>query len=116
MTDYGITKERDSEGNRKPIDHTFEFGGEEVTIQIMPPTISEVEELEQLENEDEIDASRLNEMLSEFIIKPEVDDPTMKEANAFAEGLMDYVSGGTELAQAAQEELESRGGSGNSTT
>lgn len=113
MTEYGITKERDSEGNRKPVDHTFEFGGESITIQLIPPTISEVEELEELEEKSDVKVSDLMGVYDDFIVKPDVDDPTMTEANAFAEGILDYVSGGTDLAELAQEEIEARGGSGN---
>lgn len=113
MTEYGITKERDSEGNRKPVDHTFLFNNEEITIQILPPTISQVEDLEELEGKEDPSVSELMQTFGEFIVKPDVDEPTITEANAFAEGILDYIEGGTNLSEAAQEELETRGDSGN---
>lgn len=111
MTEYGITKERDSDGNRKPVDHTFEFDGDEITIQLMPPTISEVEEFEEFG--DDMPASKLKEIFNRHILKPDVEDPTITELTAYVQGLVDYANGGTELADAAKEELEARGAEGN---
>lgn len=111
MSEYGISDERDSEGNRKAVDHTYTYQGREIKIQLLPPTISEVESFEDFG--DDMPVSKLRDIFNKHILKPDIEDPTIKELMAYVHGLVDYGNSGTDLAQAAQEELELRGSEGN---
>lgn len=110
-TQYGLTDERNSDGSRKEVEHTYDFEGQEVTVKLLPPTISEVEEYERLEAKDEIDADKLKEIVREHIKKPEINDPTMREVRCYVQAILDYSHGGGELAEMAEAELEKRDGS-----
>lgn len=113
MSEYSLTDERDEDGNRRPVDHTFMYAGSEKKIKILPPTISQVERFEEMEKKDETSIDELMGVFGEHVVKPDIDDPTMREAEAMAEGLLDYIENGNQLAQDAQEELNKRGDSGN---
>jgi len=107
MTDYGLPGHRDSEGNLKPTDHTFDWNGQDVTIRILPPTLSQIDEIENLP--EDVSADVMEEHLTDIVVKPEVEDMTVPEMNAFIQGVMDYAySGGTALAQEARAELDER--------
>lgn len=115
MSDYGLPGLRDEEGELKPQDHTFEWSGEEVTIKILPPTISQQEEYEELGME--TTTEDLREILDEHLLKP---DPkqvelTGREVLCYVEGIVDYSTGDRDgVAAEVLEELEKReGGEGN---
>lgn len=107
---YGLTDERDSDGNRKAVEHSYEWDGQDIHIKLIPPTISEIEEYEEFG--EEMPASKLRDVIDDHIVKPEVEDPTMREVMCYIEGIIDYAGEGNELANAAQEELESRSNTG----
>lgn len=111
-TQYGLTDERNSDGSRKAVKHSYEFDGQDITVKLLPPTISEVEEYEQLQEKEEPEASELREIIHRHIKKPEIDDPTMREVQCYVQAILDYsLGGGNELAEMAEAELEKRDGS-----
>jgi len=111
---YGLPDTRDEDGGRKAVDHTFEWGGQEITIKLLPPTIAQQQEYEELG--EEADAEALAEILDEHLVKPDVDDPTTRELFCYLEGIVDYgVSGGGEVADEVREEIEERKDEGNAT-
>ena len=114
MSGYGLPVSRDTDGSLKPVDHTFEWGGQEVTLRLVPPTISQHEEYEALG--EEATARDLVNILDRHLVEPDVgNDPTARELFCYLEGIIDYgVGGGDELADEVREELTRReGGQGN---
>ncbi|WP_089650089.1 hypothetical protein [Halobacterium hubeiense] len=110
MTEYGLPGHRDSDGNRQPTDHTFEWDGDEVTIRLLPPTLSEVDAIENLP--EDVDPETLRETISEPLVEPELaEDPTMPEVMVCMTGIMDYAyNGGSQLVREARSELDDREG------
>lgn len=115
MTDYGLPTPRDSKGDLKGVDHTYEWDGQEVTIKLVPPTISQQEEYEELG--EETTADELTEIIDRHLVEPDTSeiDITARELFCYVEGIVDYsIGGGSDLADEVQEELERRQGeSGN---
>lgn len=112
MTQYGLPGIRENDGSRKKVDHTFEWDGQEVTIRLIPPTISQHEEYEELG--EEATAGQLASILDRHLVKPDVgDDPTARELFCYLEGIIDYgVGGGGELGDEVRDELEARQATG----
>lgn len=110
MPEYGLPDARDSDGNIKEVDHTFEWDGEEVTIRLKPPTVAELQEYEELG--EEANTSDLEEVLEDHLVKPELNGDLMaNELLCYVRGIVDYTSGsGNALVQGAREELEERQG------
>jgi len=112
MADYGLPEVRDPDtGDLQPVDHTFEFDNDEVTIRILPPTLSEQEEYENLGME--TGADELRDILEDHLIKPEPPadgEWSMRELMAYLQGILDYSTGGTDQSALVQEEIERRGG------
>jgi len=109
MTDYGLTGLRDKDGEIQPVDYTYEWNGQEITIKLRPPTIAEQEEIEQLD--DDAPAGELEDLLSRHILKPEIKDSwTTREMWAYIEGLMRWSMGDDagDLADELADELEKR--------
>lgn len=116
MTEYGLPSQRDSEGQLKGVDHTYEWDDEEVTIQLIPPTISQFEEYEDLG--EETGAGELSEIVERHVVKPKISDTnlTARELLCYVQGIMHYSTGdsGAGLSEDIQEELDAReGGRGN---
>jgi hypothetical protein len=115
MSEYGLPETRDKDGELQAVEHTYEWDGEEVTIKLFPPTISEFESYEDLGMK--AGADELQDVVDDHLVKPEIpedEDLTMRELLCYVEGIVDYSNGGTPRAAAVQEELEERGrGSGN---
>lgn len=109
MSEYGLPDTRDSEGERKAVEHTYDWNGREVTIKLLPPTISEQQEYEQLG--DEADAEELAAILDTHLVEPDHDDYTTREMLCYIEGIVDYgVGGGGEVAHEVREEIDARKG------
>lgn len=107
MTDYGLPNIRDSDGELAAVEHTYEWSGQEVTIKLKPPTISQHEEYEQFG--DDVAAEKLVEILDRHLVEPDVgDDPTARELFCYLEGIVDYGTGGGGMAADVREELEQR--------
>ena len=107
MSEWGLTSERNSDGDRKAVEHEYEYQGEDVKIKLLPPTVSELEEYEELG--EDTDTSELAEIVDRHIVKPEVDDPTIRELLCYVEGIASYgASGGNDFVAEARKELEER--------
>lgn len=116
MSEYGLAGRRDNEGNRKPVEHEFEWKGQPVTIKLLPPTVSEAEEYEDLG--EEVGAGEMADIVGNHIVKPEFEDAsdmTVEELQAYVMGIMDYASDGDDLQDRVDAELEKRddGSAGN---
>lgn len=113
---YGLSGERDEEGNIKTADHTFEWDGQEVTIKLKPPTLSQYEEYEDLGDDASVD--EMETIVDRHVIEPDIPatDMTLREVQCYIEGIIDYgMNGGGNLADQVREELEQREASGNSS-
>jgi hypothetical protein len=110
MSEYGLPSVRDKDGELRPVEHTYEWGGEEVTIKLLPPTISQQERYEELG--EDVDVERLREIVDTHLVKPDIPDDeslTSRELFCYLEGIVDYsVGGGDGMAAEVQAELEKR--------
>ena len=110
MSEWGLTSERDSEGRRKAVEHEFRYGGEDIKIKLLPPTVSQLDEYEKFG--DDTGPSELADVVDEHIVKPEIEDPgdlTIRELLCYVEGIVDYgASGGNDFVAEARQELEER--------
>lgn len=108
MSEYGIPDIRDADGSLKGVDHTYMWNGKEVTIQHVPITLSEQQEIENQGSE--IDIEVMEEFLDEKIVKPEVEgDWSLAEVMCYFEGIVEFATGGGgDVMQQAREELERR--------
>ena len=107
MSEWGLPSERDSNGNLRAVEHEYEYQGEDVKIKLYPPTVSQLEEYEELG--DDTSATELADIVDQHLVKPDVDDPTIQELFCFVQGIVDYgAAGGTDFVQDAREELEKR--------
>lgn len=114
MTEYGLPNRRDSEGNRKAQEHSYEWNGQEITIKIIPPSVAQAEEYEALG--DDIAPTEMAEIVNKHVEKPQIEaeDMGMDELLCYAEGIFDYVQGGDDFEAAVDAELEQReSGEGN---
>jgi len=112
MTEYGLPTSRDNEGNRKPVDHSYEYDGDDITIKLLPPTISEIEEYENLD--DNVNAAQLRDILDTHLVRPEQEDYTIDELWAYYSGILEYALDGntSELAAEAEQRLDERADEG----
>lgn len=111
--EYGVPNLRTADGERKPVDHEFTFRGDDIKIQFVPPSVTELDDLQGLG--EEVDDREFARRLQEHIVKPEIDpdDITERELLAYQYGIMDYNLG-SGFAGALADALEGRGGdSGN---
>ena len=116
MTDkeYGLPGFRDSEGNRKPQEHSYQYKDQPVNIRLIPPTVSEIEEYEDMG--EDVGREKLQDVFDRHVLKPEVSDVgelTIDELKAYVQGIIDYAQDGNDLAVAARDELEDRATAGN---
>lgn len=113
MTEYGLPTPRDSTGRLKPVDHTYDWGDHEVTIKLIPPTISQQEDYEELGTE--TSSEDLREILEDHLVEPDISemDLTARELLCYVEGIVDYSVGDARgMAAEVQEELEARQSAG----
>lgn len=109
MTEYGLPNTRDKDGELQAIDHTYDFDGEEITIKFRPPTVSEFERIEEIQQQADVDPSELEDLLREFLCKPEIpedDSFSFREMMAYLEGIVQYSTGGGGMQEEARAELE----------
>jgi hypothetical protein len=108
MPEYGLPSQRDAEGNLQAVEHTFEFDDQEVTIKLVPPTFTQLEEYEDMgEN---VSTDELRTIIDKHLAKPDLKpgEMTVREVECYVQGIVDYDAAGSDLAQAAQEELAER--------
>lgn len=111
MSEYGLPTPRDSNGNLKPVDHAFEWSGQEITIKLVPPTISQQEAYEELGMD--TSAADLAEVLEDHLVEPDPNefDFTARELLCYVEGIVDYSTGDIDgVAAEVREEIEEREG------
>lgn len=90
-----------------PQEHSYEWGDREVTIELVPPTLDQVEEYQSLG--EDADVSQMRDILQRHIKKPEKPpgEMTLQEVNCYVAGIMDHAeSGGPEVVQEARAYLE----------
>jgi len=111
MTDYGLPSRRDSNGDRKPVDQTYEWNGEELTVKILQPTVAQAEEYEELG--EDISPMKMAEIVRKHLVKPEIpaDDMTVEELQCYSRGIFESVADEEKFAQEVDKELEKRSSS-----
>lgn len=115
-TEYGLAGFRDKDGNLQPVEHSYSWNGEEITIKFRPPTIAEQEELENLD--DDAGASELEAVLDRHMVKPQIPDGgswTTREMWAYLQGIMQHSIGEAGIGEDLDEAIADRspGGEGN---
>lgn len=114
MSDYGIAGLRDSDGERKPVEHTTDWNGDEVTVKFVPPTITEVDDLEELLNQEDLTPKEIQGPLNEYLVEPSIPDDqewTLPEFNCYIGAIYEWSMGdGDGAAGAVADELEERDG------
>lgn len=107
---YGLPSLRGEDNQLVPVDHTFEWNGEQVRIKLLPPTIRQVTEYEKLGTD--VDVDRLEEIVDQHIVEPDMpaSEMSMHEINCYIYGIQDHGAGGGEadLMEQVRNELESR--------
>jgi len=115
MTEYGLPSVRDKNGELQAVEHAFTFGGQDITIKLLPPTISEFEEFEEFADKADVDPDKLEDIVRRHIIKPDIPEDkslTFREITAYAKGIQDFSAGGSGVTEEIAEqldELESKG-------
>jgi len=120
MTKYGLSDIRDSEGQRQPVEHTFEWGkdDDEVTIKFVPPTLNEVDEIEDMMDAEDLSVDEIQEPLDDYLIEPSIPDDenwTLREFQCYMWGVYQWSMGSDGIHEEVREELEERdtGAAGN---
>lgn len=115
MSDYGLPTQRTGDDNNPdPVDHTFEWDGDEVTIKLVPPTLGQIKRYENLG--DDVGIEALEEIVDDHIEKPEIpaENMTMEEINCYVNGILDHgQNGGGDLTDEAQQYLDEHADGGN---
>lgn len=113
MSEYGLPTKRDESGNLEAVDHTYQWGGDEVTIKLVPPTISQQEEYENLD--EDTSSSELTEIVDRHLVEPDTSEMelTARELLCYVQGIYEYSVGEAEgMASDVQAELDERAGDG----
>lgn len=109
-TRYGLPTPRDKDGELLPVEYTYDWQGQTVTIKAIPPTVSELDTYEDLGLETTF--GDLYEIVDQHLVKPELPDPketTGRELSCYLQGIMNIGGGdGVDMAEAAREALEER--------
>lgn len=113
---YGLSGLRDKDGNRQTVEHSYEWGGDEITIKLDPPTVSQQEAYEDLG--EEAGAGELRDVLDEHLVEPSIPDDeewTMRELLCYVNGIVDFSNGGApDVIDEVRDELDQRAdGAGN---
>lgn len=116
-TNYGLPDARDPEtGDLQAVEHEYDWNNETVTIKLVPPTLSQMQQYEELG--DDIDIERLEDIVDTHIEEPSrsANEMTLREVTCYIEGVVDYGAGdgGGNLSPEVREELEQRAAAGNS--
>lgn len=109
-TRYGLPSPRDKDGELLPVEHTYDWQGQEVTIKAVPPTVSELDGYENLGFETSF--GDLYEIVDKHLLKPELpsqDDTSGRELSCYLQGIMNIGGGdGVDFAEAARDALDER--------
>lgn len=115
MSDYGLPIDRTGDDNTPdPVEHTYEWNGEPVTIELVPPTLGQIKHYEDLGGDTDVD--ELEEIVDTHITKPELpaEDMTLEEINCYIEGILDHgQGGGSDMVQNAEQYIDEHAEQGN---
>lgn len=109
MSEYGLPDLRDKNGELQAADHTYQWDGQEITIELIPPTISQYDEYVSLG--EDADDEELRSIIDEHLIKPDIpedQDLTMRELLCYTQGIVRYCRGDSGIAAEIRDELEDR--------
>jgi hypothetical protein len=109
MSDYGLPDLRDKDGELQEAEHTYQWDGQEITIKLIPPTISEYDEYVSLG--EDADESELRRIVDDHLVKPDIpedEDLTMRELLCYTQGIVAYCRGSSGIAAEIRDELEER--------
>jgi len=109
VTEYGLHWLRDDDGDLKIQEHTFSFNGEEVDIELRPPTLPEFEELEEFQKQEEIDPEEVESVIEQFLVEPNISKIkplTFLEARCYIDGIVDYAMHGNDLDEEIRDGVE----------
>jgi hypothetical protein len=112
MSEYGLAGLRDADGTRQPVEHTYEYAGDEVTIKFIPPTLNEVDEIEERMQDDDLDVEEIQQPLDDYLIEPSIPDGegwTLREFDAYITGIYEWSMGAEGIHAEVRDELEERG-------
>lgn len=108
MTEFGLGI-RDADGERMLVEHTYDWQGQTVTIEFLPPTIAEADELETLLEKDDLSVEEVQQPLDDFLERPSIPDGeswTLREFNAYIQGIYSWTMGAEGLGEDISDELE----------
>lgn len=109
-TEYGLAGLRDADGELQTVDHTYQWAGEEVTIRFDPPTLSQQEELESLDDDEPVE--EMEGLLDTLMVKPSTPEDgswTAREMQCYLQGIIAWSLGQEDgLAQEVQDEIDDR--------
>jgi len=109
MSDYGLPDLRDKDGELQEAEHTYQWDGQEITIKLIPPTISEYDQYVTLG--EDADEDELRGIVDDHLVKPEIpsdQDLTMRELLCYTQGIVGYCRGDSGIAAEIRDELEER--------
>lgn len=109
MSEYGLPSARDSDGELQAVEHSYTFDGQEITIVLLPPTVSQFEEFEAMAADADPDPDELEQIIRRHIVKPEIpadESLTFREIRGYAEGIRTHAQGGAGVNEEILEELE----------
>ena len=113
MSEYGLTDLRDGDGQRQPVEHTFEWGDDdqEVTIRFVPPTLNEVDEIEDMMDSEDLSLDEIQEPLDDYLVEPSLPDEegwTLREFWCYMTGIYQWSLGDTGAHGNIRDEIEQR--------
>lgn len=115
MSDYGLPIDRTGDDNQPdPVEHTYQWDGDDVTIVLVPPTLGQIKTYEDLGDDTEIE--ELEKIVDKHVEKPEIpaEDMTLEEINCYVEGILDHgQGGGSGLVHEAQQYIDDNAEGGN---
>jgi len=109
MPEYGLTSLRESDGTRKPQEHTFQWGGREVTIKFIPPDLAGIEEFEGLMEREDLDVEEIQSILDRHLVEPSIPEEeswTLREFQCYITGMYEWSMEGAGSHAEIREELE----------
>jgi len=117
MTEYGLPHARDgADDEPAAVEHTFDWADGEVTIELVPPTLEQMKQYQNMG--DDVAMDRLEAVVDRHIERPDVPAAkmTMEEVNCYVQGIMNHANrGGDDFIEEAREKLQEMAGEGNGT-
>lgn len=115
MTEYGLSTPRDPDTDDPlPVEHKYEWNGEDVVIELVPPTLDQLERYQEMGAD--VDTEALRDIVDDHIEKPDrpAGSMTVREINCYIRGILDYgEDGGGDRMDELREELAKRNAEGN---